>query len=558
MMNPQLELVFKIRQRARTDLMFLMQDLLGYKDVNPDVHGPIIDKLQHFRGGTDALGPNGQIQYRPHMDLWYLEGKRSRLILDPRGHLKTTIISISHDIQWIINYPDVRILITTATGDLSEKVLRELKGHFQHNEKFRYYFPDFCPTAKRAGDFGNMESFTVPNRKRVLKEPTVSTSSIGKSVTGSHFEILDCCDMVDEINSQTPGGIRSVIDHFAHMDPLLERSKIPPHTGWVNMEGTRYDFGDLYGTIIDAQEQTPETEKWEISIRDAEVDATTETTLWPDRYPWRVLKAMEARMGPQIYSAQMRNRPIPSSGGLATLEDLIGIWLSSSQVWQMIRDKSLSLHCTVDLAAMDEKKAGGDFIVLTVAGFNREGKMIVVDIRRGHFTETEVIDQFYYLARLYPDLLDFKIEKEAYWRTLAPFLKREQFKRGFLPPIIDIKRDNHKSKQERIRGLQPWFKAKLIQFSADLPCRTDLFQEITRFPSQSVHDDILDTLADQLQNRDGGVTYDVVPAPWSPPIGHGPNLPEQQFLEFDPFSHEARFMLEQVGAADTNYDSNGI
>src|SRR5581483_8063063 len=512
-----LESIFRVRQKARTDLMFLMKALLGYKDVNQEVHGPILSKLQQFKGGTDKLGPNGQIDYAPFVDKWRLEGKRSRLILDPRGHLKTTIISISHDIQWILNYPDIRILITTATGDLSEKVLRELKGHFQFNERFRYYFPDFCPPAKRAGDFGNMESFTVPNRKRVAKEPTVSTSSIGKSVTGSHFEILDCCDMVDEQNSATPGGIRSVIDHFAHMDPLLERSEIPPHTGWVNMEGTRYDFGDLYGTIIDAQEQTPESEKWEISIRDAEVDEATETTLWPSRYPWRVLKAMEARMGPQIYSAQMRNRPIPASGGLATLEDLIGIWRSRSDVNTLI--PALNLHCTVDLAAMDQKKAGGDYIVLTVAGFTREGKMVVVDIRRGHFNETEVIDQFYYLARLYPGILDFKVEREAYWRTLAPFLKREQFKRGFLPPIIDLQRDNQKSKQQRIQGLQPWFKAKLISFAADLPCRTDLFQEITRFPSQSVHDDILDTLADQLQNREGGVNYDVVPAPWSPKIG---------------------------------------
>ncbi len=546
---------FESRQAARTDLFFLMNDILGYKDVNRAVHGPVVDQLQQFKGGTDRFDQNtGRFQYTPFVDLWYLEGPRSRLILDPRGHLKTTCISIAHKIQWILNYPDIRILITTATSNLAEKILRELKGHFQVNETFRHFFPDFCPPAAKTADFGNLESFTVPNRRKVQKEPTVSTSSIGKSVTGSHFEVLACSDMVDEINSQTPGGIRSVIDHFAHMDPLLERSDVPPHSGWIDMEGTRYDFGDLYGTVIDSQEQTPDEEKWVISVRSAEVDAAKKQTLWPARYPWTVLKAMEARMGPQIYSAQMLNRPVPASGGLATLEDLVGIWLPRRDVTAML--PSLTLHCTVDLAAMDEKRAGGDFIVLTVAGFDRDGRMVIVDIRRGHFTDTETIEQFYLLARLYPALLDFKVEKEAYWRTLAPFLKREQIKKGFLPPIIDIKRDNNRSKQQRIKGLQPWFKAQLIRFAADLPCRTDLFNEILRFPSQGVHDDILDTIADQLQNRDGGVNIDVVPAPWEQKIGEP--LPENKFLEFDPFSREAKFLMDVAGTSDINYDQNGI
>lgn len=550
------------RQRCRTDLHFLCTRVLGYTDVSLDIHGPIIERLQKFSGGTDDYHEDGSITYKPAVDIWDLDGSRRNLYLDPRGHLKTTFITQAHTIQWILNYPDIRILITTATGDLAEKILRAIKAPFQFNDKFRFLFNDFCPPEGRAGDWGNMESFTVLARhNHTLREPTCSTSSVGKVIAGSHYEVLKCSDMVDKENVKTAGGIRDVIDHFRYMDPLLERheSRSGPRRGWTDVEGTRYDFGDLYGTIIDGNtSELPENERWQIHQRSAEVDAVAKITLWPARFSWAELKAMERTMGPQLYSAQMLNQPVPASGGLATLDDLKDQFIPRQRIIEML--PSLNLHCTVDLAAMDDKKEGGDYIVLTVAGFDRQGRMIVADVRRGHFNETETINQFYLLHRLYPGLLDFKVEKEAYARTLMPFLKREQFKRGWLPPVLLIPRDNSKSKEQRIRGLQPWFAAKLVYFSADLTCMTDLFQEITRFPSRGVHDDILDTLADQLQNHDGGVNADVVPAPWSPTAGQVRPAWEldDPFQGFDPISREGRWLHDNIGSANNSYDLNGI
>lgn len=92
--------------------------------------------------------------------------------------------------------------------------------------------------------------------------------------------------------------------------------------------------------------------------------------------------------------------------------------------------------------------------------------------------------------------------------------------------IYPIKRDTHTSKQHRIRGLRPWFKQSIIRFSQDIPLNTknELMDEVAQFPSQSsgVHDDILDTLADLMQNQEGdGVTYDVVA-----------DLPDEKFSQF--------------------------
>ncbi len=242
------------------------------------------------------------------------------------------MITQAQAIQWILNFPDIRILITTATGDLNIKIMTEIQGHFKFNEVFRTVFPEFCPAPKKVDQFGNQESFTVPCRKNKAKrEPTCSVSSVGKTIAGSHYEVLLCSDMVDKENVKTPGGIKDVIDHFKYMDPLLERHQVHegsdlPNHGWVCVEGTRYDFGDLYGSIIDDQDSLDEDKRdWIVHVRDAEADPEKKRTLWPARFPWKELKNMERSMGPVLYAAQMRNKCISATGGLAKLEDLMGI-----------------------------------------------------------------------------------------------------------------------------------------------------------------------------------------------------------------------------------------
>lgn len=515
----RLQRLVELRHKCRTDLMFLMKEILGYKDVDPKVHGPIIDALPTFHGGKDTILSNGTIQYVPTIPLWELRGKRKRLILYPRGHLKTSIISQAGVIQWILNYPNIRILVTTATADLAQTILSEIKSHFQFNESFRFLFSDYCPQ-KSVKDWGNAESFTVPNRKKASgREPTLSTSSVGKTIAGKHYEVLACSDMVDKENVRTPGGIREVIEHFNYMDPLLERHEVQkdsglPNHGWITVEGTSYAFADLYSDILkhngvritEFREgiETRETEDWTILHGDAEIDQTKKLTIWPARFPWDELKKMERSMGPYLYSSQMRNRPMSDEGGLAQ-ENQIS-WFTTGEI-RPVREV-LRIHSTVDVAGM-EADSRGDYTVLTTAGFDRDGRCYVLDIRRGHFTPTEVIDHIFDIHRIYRPI-DIKIEKDAHARVLGHFLQREMAKRQIFPTIVELKRDTRTSKVQRIKGLQPWFAAKIIRFYEGLVSKTDLVREIVEFPS-SAHDDILDTLADQMQNREGGVNSDVLP-----------------------------------------------
>lgn len=194
----------------------------------------------------------------------------------------------------------------------------------------------------------------------------------------------------------------------------------------------------------------------------------------------------------------------------------------------------LRLHCTVDLHGLEQTN-GNDFTVLNVHGFDRDGRLYVVDIRRGRFTPSEFVWHFFDIIARYPQLIDFKVEKVILWAALKATLQAEMSKRHKFACIVELKRDNRMSKQQRIRGLQPWFKSGRVRFVEDLGSKADLILEIMQFPSQSagVHDDILDTLADALQNEEGETNVDVIPdGQLDPREMFGMQKPRDRFLGF--------------------------
>jgi predicted phage terminase large subunit-like protein len=517
------------------------------------VHGGLISSLQKFKGGRDwthqRFVPNGQSPgtfkelvegYVPEVpNFWDLEtpeALRRALILMPRGHLKSTCM-MGHMIQWILNYPNIRILLSSGTGDQVHGFLKEIKGHFQFNDNFRYLYPEYCPNAKTAKDFGNQDEFTVPNCRRPnAKEPTVGTVSVGAVVASKHYDVIDNDDVVDKENVRTPEQIQTVKQHLGMLWPLLEtapdsdKRPIGYQRGWWYLVGTTYDFSDAYATVLD-EEAKKDVKTYTIYKQSAVLEGEVSRaechctllpqphelfkhckTLWPSRLPAEGLLgiAEDPLQGWGVLSSQYLMNPIPDKAGLIESQDEI-VWVPMKAMKELYA--YLSLHITVDLAGMEpstNKLSDNDYTVITPHGFGHDGTLYILSILRGRFTPFEVINLLFQLTAIHPRLVDIKVEKEAHARVLLPFLKREMEKRGKYLPIVEIKRDNRTSKQQRIKGLQPWFHNGSIKFADNQPHKLAIINEIMRFPKYA-HDDILDTIADAMQNRDGGVNSDVLP-----------------------------------------------
>lgn len=515
------------RQKARTDMFFLCNQVLGYDSVCPKIHGKLIAILQRFDGGTDTLPPkldgSHYVPFTPN--LYDLDGSRNNLIQFPRECFKSTLVSVAHTVQWIINYPHVRILISTATSRLAEQLIEVIESHFRYNEMFRFLFPEFCPQGN-VQEWGNKEQFVITCRKTIHKEPTVSMLTTGAVMAGGHYDVHKYDDMVDDKNSQTPEAIAAVQRHFNMMVPLLyreEQPKMKPETyakwgnsGWRDIVGTRYHFADLYGTLMESDEKS-DRPMWNTYVQSALIKGTSArdpkaVAFWPEKISVDYLLQLENQPGGfTMVAAQYYLNPVPDSSGLVKSRDDIK-FIPRSVVKQIL--PTLRLHVTVDLHGMEVGKAtaDNDYTVMTLAGFGRDGRPYVVDILRGRFTPFEVIENIFKLYADYPNIIDFKIEKDAHARVLLPFLERERARRQKFPNVIALQRDNRTSKQHRIRGLQGWLQNGDVRFVDDLPCKLDLMNEIMYFPKYK-HDDILDTLADQMQNADGSFNADVIPNP---------------------------------------------
>jgi predicted phage terminase large subunit-like protein len=553
------------RQWGRTNLLFLSRWILGYSDVCSEVHWPLIQQCQKFKGGTDDFEflerPDGigfrttrqHPGYRPACSLWELKGPRKALTLYPRGHLKSTICTIAHKIQWVLNYPDVRILLSAATDDQVKKFLVEIKGHFQFNETFRYLYPEYCPQGKGIKEFGNQEQFTVPNRKLKRKEPTFSTATIGSVVSSGHYEVVNNDDIVDKENVRTADQMANVISHIGMLGPLVETSEIEPYVGWMDFTGTRYHFGDAYGMILESErkrkaEGLPPLYKVleQSAIRKGNLFDEDAEVIWPARVPISRLREIynDPMQGPGVLASQYLQNPKPDGTGLVESESQI-VFIPR-KVMDELRPR-WRVGCTVDLAGMEPNRAGGDndFSVLTPYGHGADGSLYIDRIFRGRFTPFQVIDYMFRIYKDYPKLRWFKIEKDANARVLLPFLKREMSIRGIHLPILEIQRDNQTSKQQRIKGLQPWFHAGKIRFADDIPCKIDLINEILGFP-KFPHDDILDTLADAQQDGEGGADSGV----YSRPVSHQDLLTEHIFARRHPDDAIVTVPGSDLGRAD--------
>lgn len=521
--DPRLRKLKLARWRARTDLLWLCNEILGYKDVSNRVHGPLLDRLQKFPKPTEAqfeendVFSHGKWTYKPLVPMMDLQGKRRLLILDSRGLLKSSINAISHTIQWIINYPDMAIAILQANIDKAADLIKEIKNHFTNNPRFRELFPEHCPELRKIETFGTQLEFTTKARGAAVtrKEPTVRGASIEKGLAGSHFDLMKYSDIVDENNSMNPEICRTIFKKFVLSQNLLVSPRF-----WIDVEGTRYDEKDTYGEIIRGQEMIPEERRdWEIYVRGIFEKDTggrprkytydevrlpdkigadgLPISIWPERFPSAGVMA-EYVMEPYLVSCQKYNFPNHAAGGqtIFPVNDKYPAWKSREDFNQRVLVSYYEIR--VDTAETVGERSNHS--VITVGAWDAAGRLYIVEILRGKWLAAELIANVIathnrYQARSRNGFVRVAIEETAYVRGLMLGFANYMHQRGVHIPIETVKIDNTKSKTDNIvRTLQYPYMTKQIIFLEDLKEKETLLKELEGMP-KPLTDDILDTLA---------------------------------------------------------------
>jgi len=201
-----------LKELCKDSLFILAHAILDYKDVNQRTHGEIIQTLES-------------------------SGQR-KLIVMPRGSLKSSLCTIAYPI-WLLNKePNERVLIDSEVYGNSCTYLREIKTHMKHNKPLVSLFGDY------EGELWNNDEIIIKQRTRPLKEPSITAGALGTTRVGQHYSTIIFDDLNSPKNTNNKENAQKVIDHYKYYLSILEPN------GTAIIVGTRYSENDLIGHIL--------------------------------------------------------------------------------------------------------------------------------------------------------------------------------------------------------------------------------------------------------------------------------------------------------------------
>jgi len=447
------------RMLCKHDLYYLIHNVLGYRDTTK----------WHQRLCNSIIA---------HRDDWQLH-------LHPRGHFKSTVITIGESIQDLLINPNDTNLIVNAVLSRAKAFLREIKSHFQHNTKLLDLFPEYAITHKN--QLGTGESWTCPARTdHWIREGSIEVTGADQAIVSAHYAKLTLDDLVNNINVATAALREKLRNKFSEYLSLLN----PP--GRVRIVGTRWHYYDLYGWLLERlQKESEEDFDFKIFRSAALIHGIP---IFPERFNYEYLNKLRASQGQYIFSCQYMNDPQPDDDKIFDYR-LIGIVKAP----KVPAGTELFKFTTCDPSISQAKRS--DPTVITTIAVNCDGEMFITRIRRGWWGPDEIIDNLLQIIKL-DSPIRCGIETTAFQRVLKYYLDKEKKRRKIFFNIEEIKRSTAIHKEERIKSIQPYLKAGLIHIIDNPDSLSEntmeFFEELDNFP-YAKFDDILDTLADCIQ-----------------------------------------------------------
>ena len=456
--------------------------------------------LEDERGGGNLLSRDFHV---PLCDYVQTTPYPRNLYLLPRGHFKTSLLTVAKNIQRILNNPQIRILISSNKSENAEAMLTELKGHLLH-ERLLWGFPEILDEepAKKFDKWTNSQ--VTVKRKRKSKEATIEVIGVTGELTSKHFDHATFDDIVGKENSATRELLMGVIDFYKMAQPLMD----PGST--QDVIGTTWHYADVYAWLLEQKQKHGMPlgvyfkPCWEPARPESLGAELVPSFGWvkpvfPERFTVTHLLQERASMGPSSFAAQYLLNPVSADTTILPRESLRT--MTRLEFENLTKDQDLWLAMTVDPAITVNKWS--DYSAVAVGAFDRDNNLYIIDLRRGKWRESELVREIYSGYRRFPGIKAIGFEKTGFQRIFMRLFTSEGERTGRFLPIVGLEKDTHKTKQVRIRALEPiWMTGQLIVLD-DVPAFADFLEEAERFRTdrESAHDDLLDAVVDLLQVR---------------------------------------------------------
>ncbi len=372
--------------------------------------------------------------------------KKKKLILLPRGHLKSTLVTVGYSLFRIVNDPKIRILIQNSGYQTAADFVRAIKRHLEFNEDLIRLYGALADDPEEWSE--NRITLKSAKVSEQGKEPTVTGWGVETSKTGQHYDLIIHDDLVERENIGTGEQIQKIILRYKDSLDLLEPG------GQMIVIGTRWTDGDLYSWIMDKENNVigsyetmkRKALKWEGSLETAlQTGENVQEYLWEAKFNKGELWTRYQEKGPYEFSCQYLNDPVPADDATFKKE-----WFQYYEPTD-IRGKLFHTYTTVDPAISLAKEADNTAIVTT--SIDQYGNIFIREVIRAKLKPSQIINELFRVAeRWHPNRIG--IEDVAYQKALSYNLREEAARRGRHLPVEEVS-PGARTKDQRIKALQP-------------------------------------------------------------------------------------------------------
>lgn len=440
----------QLRALAKRDLFFLAYTVLGYRRLSTVLHGDLCTKIHDT------------------------QNRRFREWLMPRGHFKSTVITISHAIQIALPYteedrqhdldpiplewpytlgPDGRLLIGHETSEGSARFLFAITSHFLSNPLLMALFPDAIP--EKPSQRINKWELELPRSSsaRAYPEPTVDTMGVGVKSQGRHYNYIKLDDIFGEKARDSVAESETTKEWFDGIQSFFS-SYAKDH---LDLIGTRYSLDDIYEHAHDryGEQLFKYCRRVEEPVRDkhgATIVGTdgkpVKKPIFPEEFTPEVLEIQ--RKNKRRFSAEYENDPDDGVSGFDNEWKRYFYWTDHNELAIFDGEKGGRINVRdLDICILIDPghKTGG----FAVTGMDYLGRVFVLvalplDLRPPELTELV----FRNVIRWQPRTVAFEADLFAdvfqfYWAS-------EMARRGIKFHITPV-RTKSRTKDERILGL---------------------------------------------------------------------------------------------------------
>ena len=327
----------KWRQKAKTDLYFLVGTVLGMADKIPmeeHAHKAMCKVVEGKTGVPD------------------LDNAPFILLLLPRDWGKSGIVTKGLPIQNLLNDPDSAGLLFNEKEKTAAQFLESIKHTFTNNDLFRALFPELIPEDDAKW---NATEINV-SRETGRSEPSVMVAGVGAAIAGNHPDWIIVDDMISreaaEAARRGNWEIMEGINRWIHtLEALLSnQSSLKRRIIFI---GTHWFYNDCYDhliryfggdqppdewlltvTVEDGKKQTLPVQKYGPLVVFQRSVREDNQWSWPGKYDEASMLRLQAE-DPVLYACNYLNSPIMSATSVFRpewIKDKTFTWLGPDTV----------------------------------------------------------------------------------------------------------------------------------------------------------------------------------------------------------------------------------